>query len=165
MYKSLDEGQDITHIYLDISKFFDKIWHKGLLFKCEHDFKISGSLLEWLTTYLSDRRQKVRVGDSFSTTKKLEAGCPQGSVLGPLLALMYLDGLANKVTNDVIFYADDTSLYAPHNKDNIDIVQRSLQNDLDTICDYGRTWAITFKRQKNSTTNFYAPTKTHQYQR
>ena len=81
-------------------------------------------------------------------TKKLEAGCPQGSVLGPLLALMYLDGLARKVTNDVMFYADDTSLYMTHNKDNIDTAQRSLQHDLDAICDYGRNWAITFNASK-----------------
>ena len=148
LYKSLDHEQDITHIYLDISKFFDKIWHKGLLFKCKHDFHISGSLLQWLTTYLSNRRQKVRIGDTFSMTKKLEAGCPQGSVLGPLLALMYLDGLASKVTNDVMFYADDTSLYMTHNKDNIDTAQRSLQHDLDAICDYGRNWAITFNASK-----------------
>ena len=82
IYKNLDEGRDVTAIYLDISKYFDKIWHKGLFFNVKTSFFISRIILSWLESYLSDRRQKVRNGNDFSSTKKIDSGCPQGSVLG-----------------------------------------------------------------------------------
>ena len=148
LYKSLDTGHDFTAIYLDISKYFDKIWHKGLLFKCKNDFGITGRLLDWLSSYLQDRRQRVQIGNNFSTTQTTNAGCPQGSVLGPLLALIYLDGLATKTRHDILFFADDTSLYASHATNDLPTTQRSLQLDLDEIYKYGRQWAITFNTTK-----------------
>ena len=126
IYKNLDDGRDFTAVYLDISKYFDKIWHQGLLTKCKYEFNIAGRLIDWLTSYLGDRRQRVVIGESISTLKTTNAGCPQGSVLGPLLALMYLNGLANKTTNEILFYADDTSLYASHTPQNIQETQTSL---------------------------------------
>ena len=75
---NLDSGLDVTAIYLDISKYFDKIWHEGFLYKCKNDFFISGSLLSWLKSYLTDRTQRVRVGDAFSTTKNDQSRCPAG---------------------------------------------------------------------------------------
>ena len=77
IYHALDEGHDFTAIYLDISKYFDKIWHRGLLVKCENDFGITGSLLRWLDSYLKDRCQKVGVGDQFSPLQTTNAGCPR----------------------------------------------------------------------------------------
>ena len=148
IYRHLDEGRDVTAIYLDISKYFDKIWHDGLLYKCKNEFFIAGPLLSWLQSYLTDRRQRVRVGDAFSSTKNIKAGCPQGSVLGPLLALMYLDGLRHNVTNEILLYADDTSIHASHTTDDIDTVQDSLQRDLDSIDDYAKQWAIQFNKAK-----------------
>ena len=148
LYKSLDEGKQFSAIYLDVSKYFDKIWHKGLLNKCQHEFGLSLSLLNWLCSYLKDREQKVKVGQSFSSTKKLNAGCPQGSVLGPLLALIYLNGLADKTTNDILFFADDTSLYASYQHHDTIPTQQSLQRDLDSIFNYGQDWLITFNAEK-----------------
>ena len=148
LYKSLDSGRDFTAIYLDISKYFDKIWHKGLLYKCKHDFGISGPLLDWFASYLKDRRQQVRIRDTISTTQIINAGCPQGSVLGPLLALLYLDGLSTRTKNDILFFADDTSLYASHGTTDMLTTQQTLQEDLDAIYDYGREWAITFNTTK-----------------
>ena len=148
IYRHLDEGRDVTAIYLDISKYFDKIWHDGLLYKCKNEFFITGPLLSWLQSYLTDRTQRVRVGDCFSKTQTIKAGCPQGSVLGPLLALMYLDGLTDKVTNEILLYADDTSLHASHSTEDLDTVQDSLQCDLDAIDNYAKQWAITFNKSK-----------------
>ena len=147
LYSTLDKRQDFTAIFLDISKYFDKIWHEGLIKKCEIQYGISGSLLEWLKSYLSNRSQTVRVGNSLSLPEKIQSGCPQGSVLGPLLAIMYLNDLSDKIQNDALFYADDTSLYSSHNHNDIDD-QLSLQNDLDTIRQYGEDWAIKFNAQK-----------------
>ena len=148
IYKTLDAGNEFTAIYLDISKYFDKIWHDGLLYKCERDFGLTGTLLTWLKSYLTDRTQQVQIGSSLSSLNTTNAGCPQGSVLGPLLALIYLDGLSTKTSNDTLFFADDTSLYAPHNKDNLTLTQTSLQQDLDNIQKYGQEWKITFNATK-----------------
>ena len=148
IYRHLDTGHDVTAIYLDISKYFDKIWHDGLLYKCQHEFNISGPVLLWLKSYLTNRTQRVRIGNTLSSTEPIKAGCPQGSVLGPLLALMYLDGLKDKVTNEILFYADDISLHASHTKNDIDEVQDSLQRDLDSIDEYAKQWAIKFNKAK-----------------
>ena len=89
----------------------------------------------------------VRVGNSLSDPQTMLAGCPQGSVLGPLLALMYLNDLSNHIDNEILFYADDTSLYSSHPPDSRQHRQ-SLQNDLDMIEQYGTDWAITFNANK-----------------
>ena len=148
LYQSLDSGRHFTAIYMDISKYFDKIWHEGLLHKCRYDFGITDSLHDWLKSYLSDRKQRVRIGNTFSEPEVLNAGCPQGSVLGPLLALIYLDDLSNRTQNDILFFADDVSLYASHTKDSLPSIQSSLQNDLNEIFKYGQEWAITFNSSK-----------------
>ena len=159
IYKNLDEGRDVTAVYLDISKYFDKIWHDGLLHKCKNEFSISGTLLSWLKSYLTNRQQKARIGDNVSLTKTISSGCPQGSVLGPLLALMYLNGLTKEVTNDILLYADDTSIHASHDKHDIDAVRQSLQQDLDIIYRYGKQWAITFNASKTVQQTFTRKTE------
>lgn len=147
LHSALNENNNFTAIFLDISKYFDKIWHNALLKKCQIQYNISGLLLSWLTSYLTDRSQVVRIGNSISPPEKLLAGCPQGSVLGPLLALLYLNDLSDKTENDALFYADDTSLYISYPRDSQQHIQ-TLQNDLDTISQYGDDWAITFNANK-----------------
>ena len=148
LYNSLDNGGDFTAIFLDISKYFDKIWHKGLIYKCENEFGISGTLIKWLESYLSDRTQIVKIRNSLSAPRKINAGCPQGSVLGPLLALIYLNDLSTRTKNDILFFADDTSLYASHTNRTLTSTQNSLQLDLDEIKKYGHEWAIKFNDAK-----------------
>ena len=148
MYSNIDKGNGFTTIYLDISKYFDKIWHKGLLHKCKYEFGITGTLLQWLASYLKDRNQRVRVGETFSPTVTINAGCPQGSVLGPLLALMYLNGITNVIENDALLFADDITLYTSHKSHNVIQAQQSLQKDLNLIYSYGREWLITFNAAK-----------------
>ena len=84
----------------------------------------------------------------------IHAGCPQGSILGPLLALLYLDGLPDKLTNTALFYADDISLYASHTPDTLTQVENSLQKDIEAIQNYGQQWAITFSPSKTFTQTF-----------
>ena len=153
LYSALSNHKDFTAIFLDISKYFDKIWHKGLIYKCENQYNISGSLLEWLKSYLEDRSQIVRVGNSFSSPELIHSGCPQGSVLGPLLAIMYLNDLSSKTQNDALFYADDTSLYFSHHHD-AKQEKQSVQNDLNAIKQYGDDWAITFNAKKTTQLTF-----------
>ena len=158
LYKALDKGHDFTAIYLDVTKYFDRIWHKGLLFKCENDYFISGSLLNWLKSYLTDRRHRVKIGNAFSTTLTINAGCPQGSVLGPLLALLYLNGLSSQMQNTALFYADDISLYASYTPNTMTQTLNSLQTDLNMIENYGKQWAITFSPSKTLTQTFHSRT-------
>ena len=148
LYRSPDIGHEFSAIYLDISKYFNKIWHKGLLFKCKHEFGISVQLLDWLTSYLKDRKQRVKIGDKLSTTQIINSGCPQGSALGPLLALIYLNKLSTRIQNDFLLFADDTSIYASYAKTDLMTTQLSHQKDLDEIYEYGRKWAITFNVEK-----------------
>ena len=154
LYRAMDSGNDYTVIYLDISRYFEKIWHEGLLAKCDIEFGIRGTCLDWLKSYLSGRMQIVQVGQAISTQRELSAGVPQGSVLGPLLAIMYLNGLSNITGNDMLFFADDSSLHASHNYHNIHEVERSLQADLDRIKRYGDDWAITFNADKTTQQTF-----------
>ena len=146
LYKALDQRHDFTTVYLDITKYFDKIWHEGLLYKCQKEFYITGTLLSWIKSYLTNRQHRVKVGDALSSTKTINTGCPQGSILGPLLAILYLDGLADKTENTALFYADDISLYASYPARNKTLAQASIQRDLKLIENYGRQWAIILAR-------------------
>ena len=160
LYSSLDEKENFTAVYLDISKYFDKIWHRGLLEKCEKLCSIKGNLLKWIKSYLSNRSQVVRIGNTTSPPLKLHAGCPQGSVLGPLLALIYLSDLANLTENDSLYYADDTSLYSSHTPDCSDS-RLSLQRDLDRIQKFGDDWAISFSGPKTIQQTFSTRRDSH----
>ena len=82
--KALDCKKDVKIIFCDISKAFDRVWHKGLLYKIRK-FGIDGKLLAWFEDYLSQRYQQVTIHGQESSTGLIRAGVPQGSVLGPLL--------------------------------------------------------------------------------
>ena len=90
-----------------MSKAFDKVWHVGLLFK----LRINGKLINLLKSYLSNRKQRVLINGSESDWGRIVSGVPQGSVVGPLLFLIYINDLEIGIKSHIKFFADDTSLF------------------------------------------------------
>ena len=101
---------EVRSVFSDISNAFDKVWHEGLLYKLK-SLGISGELYNLLGNYLSDRFQRVILNGQFSSWKPILAGVPQGSILGPLLFLIYINHLPNELKSNVKLIADDTSLF------------------------------------------------------
>ena len=91
-------------------KAFDRVWHEGLLFKLEC-IGISGNLLSLLKSFLSSRFQRVVLNGQCSNWLSVQAGVLQGSILGPLLFLIYINDLSGNLQSTVKLFADDTSLF------------------------------------------------------
>ena len=143
--EALDNKKDIRITFCDISKAFDRVWHKGLLFKLKKT-GISGPLLSWFESYLSYRQQRVVVGGEFSDWGHIKAGVPQGSVLGPLLFLIYINDITEVVNSEVRLFADDTILYVY--VDNPVASAEALNSDLEQIDNWAKQWIIRFSPPK-----------------
>ena len=109
-YQSLDDGLETRAVFLDMSKAFDKVWHEGLLFKLKQN-GISGNLLNVITNFLYQRKQRAALNGQHSSWTNVQAGVPQGSILGPLFFLIYINDLSDGLTSNPKLFADDTSLY------------------------------------------------------
>ena len=140
-----DNGQEIRTVFLDISKAFDKTWHEGLLFKLRQ-LGIDGSFLKWIESYLTGRSQQVVIRGKISGRLPLECGVPQGSLLGPLLFLVYVNDLQDVPTSLLLMYADDALLVEPVEDPSISAL--SLNSDLPMIKEWADQWLIKFNPNK-----------------
>ena len=140
----LESRNPLDVVYLDFQKAFDSVPHQRLLLKLQ-SYGVSGKLLKWIESFLVNRRQQVVLHGSSSDWSEVVSGVPQGSVLGPLLFLVYVNDLPRAVHSCVAMFADDTKLYS-----SVSTPQHvcALQADLDELSRWSDTWQLPFNQGK-----------------
>ena len=141
IFNAFEDFDETRAVFLDISKAFDKVWHEGLCFKLKRN-GINGNLLNLISNFLSDRKQRVVLNGIESEWENIYSGVPQGSVLGPLLFLIYINDLTDNIKSKIKLFADDSSLFLKV-KD-IEEAQSLLTSDLGTISAWAYQWKMQF---------------------
>ena len=126
--QALAAGKEVRAVFCDISKAFDCVWHAGLLHKLR-SIGISGGLLKWFSSYLFGRKQRVVLQGVESQWNYIKAGIPQGSILGPLLFLIFINDIVTEIESSIRIFADDTSLFII--VDNPDVAAEILKADIE----------------------------------
>ena len=142
--KALESGHSIDVLYLDFKKAFDSVPHHRLLYKLRC-YGVRGKLLAWIEGFLTTRSQQVTVNGHSSEWTRVESGVPQGSVLGPLLFLVFINDLPDAIQASIKMFADDTKLYSA-----VPTPQASaaLQADLDELVKWSESWQLPFNEGK-----------------
>ena len=141
-----DSSLDTKAIFLDLSKAFDKVWHAGLIYKLR-SYGITGNVLNLLRNYLDGRKQRVVVNGTWSSWKYVNAGAPQGWVLGPLLFLISINDLPDDLICNPKLFADDVSLNAiMYDKEQS---TSTIQSDLEKLLKWSVTWKMEFNPDEN----------------
>ena len=117
------------------------MWHDGLIYKLKCN-DISGNLPNFLENYLHNRYQRVVLNGTNSDWRSIEAGVPQGSVLGPLLFLVYINDLTDNISSEMRLFADDSSLFTRVN--GVDQTHAKLVQDLQTVTNWAYQWKMVF---------------------
>jgi len=140
----LDSGFQVDVIYLDSQKAFHKFRHRRLIHKlAAHE--ICGDVLQWIENWLVGRQQRVLLNEQFSSWRKVISGVPQGSVLGPLLFVIYINDIHESVACRILKFADDTNIYsAVKTSEDID----NLQADLRNLVSWSKEWLMLFNVDK-----------------
>jgi hypothetical protein len=143
--KRLKVKRVCSAVFLDIAQAFDRVWHNGLLHKLrstlpDHYYRL-------LESYLTNQHFCVKHEDSYSELKFIKAGVPQGSVLGPVLYLLYLNDLPTTLYSTTATFADDTGVMAVEESD--ENSTKKLQSALNKIAIWTKKWRIKLKESKS----------------
>ena len=143
--KAVDIGKEIRIVFCDISKAFDRVWHNGLIHKLKN-IGIQGDVLLWFKSYLQNRQQRVVINNLQSEWANIKAGVPQGSILGPLLFLIYINDIVLNIDINIKLFADDTTLYVTveNKRDQAEDLNRNLRY----INTWAQTWLVDFNPSK-----------------
>ena len=157
--KAIDEDCPVDTIYFDFSKAFDTVPHYRLLQKLK-SMGINKTTFLWIKDFLSERRQRVVINGVKSQWGVVKSGVPQGSVLGPILFLIYVSDISDDVSSNVILFADDTKLYSR--------VERqedchTLQEDINKLVNWSEKWLMRFNTEKCKVLHFGHNNKQQHY--
>jgi hypothetical protein len=142
--EAVDNGYGIDVLFLDYRKAFDSVSHRKLIEKLRN-LGIQDKLLRWIEQFLTARTLKVGVRGSFSELIKVLSGVPQGSVLGPLLFLLFVNDLPDWIVSSLKMFADDTKLWREMSSESESSI---LQKDLDSLTDWSKRWLLKFNPSK-----------------
>lgn len=148
--KAYERKEICSSVFLDVAQAFDKVWHEGLIYKLNRF--LPDSYVKLFTSYLTDRVFRVREENEYSSLKDIKAGVPQGSILGPILYLIYTSDLPITENVKVATFADDTSLLATGR----DIVESTskLQEANNAVSNWCKSWKIKLNESKSVHVNF-----------
>ena len=142
--RDVSTGKQTDLILLDFSKAFDKVNHPKLLWKL-HQYGIRETALAWIRAFLGNRSQTVVLVGEESGSVPVTSGVPRGSVLGPILFLVYINDLPDELSSKVRLFADDTAVYLTiGGSEN----GKGLQNDLDRLSMWENRWDMEFNPSK-----------------
>ena len=142
--ESIVDGSVIDSIYLDFAKAFDTVRHRRLIGKLEA-YGVKGNILKWIKSFLIGRTQVVKVNGEESDPAAVLSGIPQGSVLGPLLFVLYINDLPELLDSKTFMFADDTKLFRKINSKNDALI---LQSDITSLEAWSNKWLLEFNSDK-----------------
>ena len=143
-----DDGNTVASIYFDLRKAFDKVPHKRLLIKLK-SHGIRPPLLDFLKSYLQNRYQVVQIRNVVSEPSPITSGVLQGTILGPLLFLIYIHDLSSiSVSAKTFLYADDLKIAYAYNGNTVANIHRTIQTDLRKLSEWSSQWQMPFSPEK-----------------
>jgi len=142
--EGIDEGEDMDVVYLDFQKAFDKVPHERLVLKLK-DMGIGGEIAQWIESWLEGRKQRVVLNGCSSDWVEVTSGVPQGSILGPILFVIYINDLDEGIKNKLWKFADDTKLLG---KSTDPKGVEEIREDLERLGGWAEKWQMAFNIDK-----------------
>jgi len=142
--QGLNKGSSTHVVFIDFRKAFDKVLHQRLLLKLDH-IGVRGKLLEWVRNFITNRRQHVVINGSYSGWAEVKSGVPQGSILGPLLFLIFINDINCGLNSTTRLFVDDCTIFR-----NVSCEHdcEALQRDLDLLMEWTQTWQMSLNISK-----------------